>query len=208
MKYLLFLFFITSGFALQAQGVIPETEKGKALKDFYLGLDVEHLWLSGQHVNWETGRPDNPDAEQDIHTHCSAFVAAACKRLNIYILRPPEHSMQLLANAQYDWLASPQAQAAGWKPLLEENTYEKAQELANRGYVVVAAFKNKDPRLPGHIALVRPAEISPDQVKGSGPMLIMASTHNFNYISLRAGFKSHITEWPDQAIHFYYHAGR
>jgi hypothetical protein len=116
--------------------------------------------------------------------------------------------MQLLANAQYDWMTTPQALNDGWKPIQEGNIYEEAQERANKGYVVIAIFKNADPRIPGHIALVRPAEISFDKIEESGPILIMASTHNFNYISLKAGFKSHITEWPDHAILFYYNINR
>jgi len=33
------------------------------------------------------------------HPHCNAFVAAAAKRLNIYILRPADHAQILLTNA-------------------------------------------------------------------------------------------------------------
>ena len=56
------------------------------------GLDVEHHWPAGEHVAWETGMPDGK-AESGLgkHTHCSAFVAAAAKRVGIYVLRPPEH---------------------------------------------------------------------------------------------------------------------
>jgi hypothetical protein len=72
-------------------------EKGSSLKHFYHSLHVEDLWIAGHHINWETGQADNPNAEHGIHTHCSAFAAAACKRLHIYILRPPEHGQLLLA---------------------------------------------------------------------------------------------------------------
>jgi hypothetical protein len=179
-------------------------EKGHALKKFYLDLRVEELWISGHHINWETGEPDSSSSDQDIHTHCSAFVAAACKRLNIYLLRPPDHKMQLLANAQYDWLSSPDAGKKGWKAIAAGNNYEEVQQYANNGYVVIAVIKSKDVRSPGHIALVRPAEISKEKLAASGPMLIMAGTHNFNYISLKSGFKSHISEWPEQEVLFYF----
>src|SRR5580658_6131884 len=45
---------------------------GRQLKEFYFSLDVEHLWIAGNHVNWETGEADKPDATAGNHTHCSA----------------------------------------------------------------------------------------------------------------------------------------
>ncbi len=186
------------------QQKLLENKDGRALKEFYLSLHVEDLWLSGKHVNWKTGEPDDPSAEQDIHTHCSAFVAAACARKNVYVLRPPDHSIQLLANAQNDWLQSNEAKKMGWVKIESDGVYEKAQDLANKGYFVVATCKNKDPKLPGHIALVRPAEITTDQLAESGPMLISAGTHNFNYISLKSAFSAHLSGWPEKEILFYY----
>jgi hypothetical protein len=203
------LFFLTMTIAVlsaAAQERLHIDDKGKALKNFYLRLNVENLWISGQHVDWESGEPDKPEAEQDIHTHCSAFVAAACKRLNVYILRPPEHKTMLLANAQYEWLSSPEGQQNGWRAVAGANIYEEAQRYANSGHLVIATFKNADPKIPGHIALVTPAAITMDKIAESGPMLIMAGTHNFNYISLKSGFRNHITEWPEQSILFYYNS--
>ncbi len=203
-KRLLPVFLLISYFQANSQQKLTENKDGRALKEFYLSLHVEDLWLSGQHVNWQTGEPDDPSAEQDIHTHCSAFVAAACAKRNVYILRPPDHSIQLLANAQYDWLQSNEAKKMGWVKIESEEVYEKSQVLANKGYFVVATCKNKDPKLPGHIALVRPAEITTDQLAESGPMLISVGTHNFNYISLKSAFGSHLSGWPEKEISFYY----
>ena len=82
------------------QDSLKITNCGKQLKSFYLSMDVLHKWQAGQHINWQTGEPDDPDAVSGIRTHCSAFVAAACERRGIYLLRPPEHRQELLANAQ------------------------------------------------------------------------------------------------------------
>ncbi len=92
----------------------------------------------------------------------------------------------------------------GWFRIESDGVYEKAQVLANKGYFVVATCKNKDPKFPGHIALVRPAEITTDQLAESGPMLISVGTHNFNYISLKSAFNSHLSGWPEKEILFYY----
>ncbi len=86
MKKLLFVAFVFASVAA-APDVLHVTESGAQLKQFYLSLNVENLWIAGQHINWETGQADNPDATHNIKTHCSTFAAAACKKLNIYILR-------------------------------------------------------------------------------------------------------------------------
>lgn len=84
-----------------AQDCVRLTSCGEQLKFFYLGMDVLHKWPAGRHINWQTGEPDDPDAVSEIRTHCSAFIAAACERQGIYILRPPGHRQELLANAQF-----------------------------------------------------------------------------------------------------------
>jgi hypothetical protein len=204
LQSLLFPFLVPVSLATTAQSVIPLEERGSALRSFYLSLDVENLWQAGQHIDWETGVADKPEATSGIHTHCSAFVAAACKRLGIYILRPPEHKQVLLSNGQYDWLTGKSAADAGWKQVLSGDVYENAEMMANRGMVVIAICKNPDEKKPGHVALVMPADISRRKLAETGPVLIMAGTHNHNSVSLKTGFKSHLTEWPEHAISFYY----
>ena len=204
MKKIVFILLFFVAFVTRGQQKLTIDEKGNNLKSFYLSLNVENLWIAEHHINWETGEPDEPNAKYSIRTHCSAFVASACKRLNIYILRPPEHVQGLLANAQYDWLQTSEAIDKGWKQIDDENAYTIAQQYANKGYVVVAVINNPIPKKPGHIALVMPSEISEQELEDSGPVIIMASTHNHNFISLKAGFKSHITSWPERKILFYY----
>ncbi len=204
MKPLIFFLFLTSANLTSAQAVASKN-KGEALKAFYLSMDVENLWLSGTHVNWQTGEADKPDATAGVHTHCSAFVAAACKRLDIYILRPPDHKQILLANAQYEWLGSQEATEKGWKPVTPgEKLYEQAQALANNGYIVVAICKNADEKKPGHAALVMPDDADRRTLTEKGPTLIMAGTHNHNKVSLKGGFKSHLTGWPENEVAFFY----
>jgi len=177
---------------------------GEKLKKAYLAMDVEHLWQAGAHIDWQTGRPDDPTATKEVKTHCSAFTAALCDRQGIYILRPPQHKQELLANAQYDWLASPEAQQKGWRLISGDNIYKRAQEYANKGHVVVAIYKSPDPHEPGHIAAVMPSPLPLDELAANGPKLISASTHNYNFTTLRAAFRRHITDWPTSVVLFYY----
>jgi hypothetical protein len=152
-------------------------------------------------VNWETGKPDK-DADYEgpgRHTHCSAFAAAAAKRLGVYLLRPPEHGQALLANAQADWLASKAAAKAGWRSV---PTMQQAQRLANEGSLVLVLYPNPDRHVPGHIAIVRPSEKSPKILEENGPEIIQAGEHNYTRTNVRIGFENHPGAWPGGVLYY------
>ncbi|MBS0362619.1 MAG: hypothetical protein JSR98_14680 [Proteobacteria bacterium] len=154
------------------------------------------------HVNWETGQPDGKvEHFEGKHTHCSAFVASAAKQLGVYILRPPEHGQTLLANAQYDWLRE-QGPAHGWTPV--PDGYE-AQRAANRGFLVVAAYKNHAADKPGHIAIVRPSGKTRAEILAEGPQIIQAGGHNYASTSLSRGFADHPAAWGKNEVVYYEH---
>jgi hypothetical protein len=180
------------------------TPAGERLADTLDTMNVESLWLAGEHVNWETGEPDkSADYEgPGNHSHCSAFAAAAAMRLGVYLLRPPEHGELLLANAQADWLTSEAGAQNGWKSVAG---MREAQRLANQGNLVLAVYKNPNPHLPGHIAIVRPSEKSAVALEVNGPELIQAGEHNYTKISTRVGFEHHLGAWPN-GIRYYAHA--
>jgi len=204
MKFFPIICFVLASFAYgQDLKIAP---KGQKLKDTYLAMNVENLWIAGTHIDWETGLADEPGATHGIRTHCSAFVAAACEKLGIYVLRPPQHGQVLLANAQEKWLNSADAVAAGWVKInIDSNAYEKIQKLANEGKVVVAVSRNPDPKKPGHAALVMPTDCSEALLNAEGPEMIMAGEHNHNQIPLIKAFKSHIHTWPSQEVEFFMH---
>lgn len=165
----------------------PITPEGRKLAAFLDGTGVDHLWLSGWRVDWKTGEPDrSKPGGPESHTHCSAFVAAIAEREDIYILRPPDHGQQLLANAQMHWLTLLGAQH-GWSLVSGE---QDAQSLANRGYFVVASYENPDPDKPGHIAIVRPSLKTADELAADGPQITQAGTNNYISTTLRTGFRS------------------
>ena len=87
-----------------------------------------------------SAEPGGPEAK----THCSAFVAAMAERRGAYVLRPPEHKQNLLANAQMRWLREHGAER-GWRtPCL----LCRGAEAANRGELVLEAFENPNPHSP------------------------------------------------------------
>jgi hypothetical protein len=177
------------------------TSGGKKLAEFLDGMDVEHHWDAGKSVAWKTGKPLEQQGEpRKSNTHCSAFVAAACLKADVYILRPPEHATKLLANAQADWLAAAGAEK-GWKPV---TTAAEAQRRANHGELVVAVFKEANAEKSGHIAIVRPSEKNEAKIREEGPQIIQAGSTNHNSTSLAEGFKHHKGAWPG-GVRFYVH---
>jgi len=197
--FLALLLVVTSSHGFAA-GITPAAREVAATID---GLDVERNWPAGVHVHWETGKPDGrPETSPGRHTHCSAFVAAAAKRLGIYILRPPEHPQILLANAQYEWLAAEGARR-GWRPLPDGVA---AQDAANAGQFVVATYRNHHDDKPGHIAIVRPSDKPRAAIRSEGPQVTQAGGTNYRSTSLRQGFAGHAAAWTRDEVRYYAHA--
>jgi hypothetical protein len=179
---------------------------GERLAQFLNASDVTHRWRAGWHVDWRTGEknrgsPGGPEAK----THCSAFVAAMAERLGIYVLRPPEHRQELLANAQMGWLHDHGGEH-GWQPVA---TPAAAQAAANRGELVLEAFENPNPAKPGHIAIVRPSEKSRADLERDGPQETQAGETNAISATTKVGFSHHHGAWIAGGIgglRYYTHA--
>lgn len=163
---------------------------------------VEELWQSGRHINWETGEPDRPLGYlgPETKTHCSAFAAAVGERLGVYMLRPPQHAQELLANAQTSWFDSEQGREAGWYRV---DTPERAQAFANHGKLVVVSYASSDPHRPGHIGIVRPdARRTLKEIQNDGVFMTQAGETNYLRVSERTAFKHHTGAWPDGVRYF------
>jgi hypothetical protein len=164
------------------------TPQGQRLAEMLDSMQVEQLWLPGQSVNWRTGVPDGKiDIGKGSHSHCSAFAAAAAEKLGVYLLHPPEHSADLLANAQQDWLRAAGTNF-GWHAV---SSPLEAQQLANQGQLVMVTCKNPNPDASGHIAIVRPSAKTDAEIQAEGPQIIQAGGHNYASTSLKLGFSYH-----------------
>lgn len=177
------------------------TPQGKKLSHFLDSMHVESKWKAGEYIDWLSGRSLGEVDEGERVTHCSGFVAAATKKLGIYLLRPPQHDQALLANAQYHWLHHT-GKKYGWFPIRGRLA---AQRIANKGYLVVATYANPNPNRPGHIAIVRPSNKSSTSVLAHGPEIIQAGAQNFNSAPLNEGFSRHQTAFTKNRIQFYGH---
>ena len=197
---LIFLF-AAIGFAQESKP-IEITAAGRHLAKVLDQMDVEHHWLAEKYVKWRTGEPlDKKVDDNKPHTHCSAFAAAAAAELGIYILRPPQHSSVMLADAQSDWLKG-EGKKEGWQPVA---TALESQRLANRGDLVVAIYKEPDPKKHGHVAIVLPSAKSEAKIREEGPQIIQAGMENHASASLKEGFKHHPAAFRDNLIRFYSH---
>ncbi len=171
----------------------PVTAAGRRLTALIDGMGVETRWQRGWHVDWQTGAADRPwPGGPEAATHCSAFAAAVAARLGIYLLRPPEHPQELLANAQLRWLAGPAGAAAGWQAVADAAS---AQALANRGALVLAAFAAPDPHRPGHIAVLRPSLKDSAILAQRGPQIAQAGEVNSSDTDMATGFAHHHGAW-------------
>ncbi len=176
------------------------TAEGRQLKSDLDAMDVEHLWLpKTQLKSWRTGEASDEPLPLGSHTHCSAFVAAFCRRHDIPMLCPPPQ--HLLANRQRDWLLD-EGRAEGWRQV----GAQEAQRLANGGVVVVASFKNDDEHFHGghgHIALIRPSTKGAAQIAKEGPQITQAGGHNYNSAPLNKGFAQQVID-GHQVLFFAY----
>lgn len=171
----------------------------RRLVDALDSLQVERHWQPDDPVDWRTGRYD--PASVRLKSHCSAFVAAVCDRFGVYILRPPEHSELLLANAQCVWLLR-EGRELGWRRV---DSDVEAQSLANLGEIVVACYRNPDAEDAGHIAVVRPSNKSRARIELEGPDIAQAGARNYNRTSVKNGFRLHPGAWQQRRIEYFAH---
>lgn len=187
---------------LLSAGAGEITPAGRQLGQVLDSMHVEQLWLAGRQVDWRTGEPNGKVyTNSTSHTHCSAFAAAAAERLNIYLLHPPEHSAFLLANAQQDWLCG-EGTNDGWRPV---QSPIEAQQLADKGLLVVVTYKSPDPQKPGHIAIVQPSAKSDEKILAEGPDIIQAGARNYTRTTAREGFKHHPGAFEHDQLRYFCH---
>jgi hypothetical protein len=193
---------------------------GPRLTEFLDSLPVTTRWIHNHRVVFQTGQQNAPEGHGPMaETHCSAFIAAVALMLDIYLLRPPHHSQELLANAQAAWLAGeatypgPTAADSKWIALGssgDAGVLKAAVEAANLGRLVVAVYKapsvkKSDGKLhpvPGHTVIVRPQSAA--DVGDDGPHVMSVADVNRPDTPMRTAFHVHPEAWPDR-IRLYAH---
>ncbi|MCX6243933.1 MAG: hypothetical protein NTU98_04445 [Bacteroidetes bacterium] len=183
-----------------SQGI---TAKGTQLLLYYNHLDVEHLWLRGNAINWQSGATTGlNDSASMRYGHAAEFVAAVCKKLKVRFPGPDECIKgELLVNAQYKWMRE-KGKKNGWEGKWRD---VDAQRLANEGHLVIGIYHGETPDQPGHIVLVRPANLEQEMIEVDGVQVIQAGARNFTSNSAREGFREFPQAFIDLQIEFYSH---
>jgi hypothetical protein len=191
----LFLWTFIPAVYAEPASILRVTSEGKKVAEVLDRMDVKNHWKANIQVYWKTGRPSGK--EKGPRTHCSAFVSAACLKLGVPMLNPPPQT--LLANRQQTWLLD-EGKKKGWKQIKDGLT---AQELANQGTIVVASYRNPNAKKPGHIAMIRPEEVSPGSIAKKGPRICQAGGTNYNSTDLATGFANHPGAFAKKEILFF-----
>jgi len=200
MKRLLFIiatFIYLNSFA-QSTTTDTITTNAQKLSKLLDSVHLDRLWLKGYNVDWLSGASTSKGGA----THCSAFAASFAAKLGIYFLRPPQHSQTLLANAQCVWLAADTAKNLGWTKVA---TALEAQNLANKGVLVMVGYKNPVASSSGHMAVIRPCIKTLTLLAQEGPQETQSGDINSTSIAVKNGFSSHPLAWPNGVI-YYQHA--
>jgi hypothetical protein len=190
---------------------------GPRLAEFLDCLPLATRWIHNHRVVWQTGQQKAPESQgTSEETHCSAFIAAVALMLDRYILRPPNHGEDGLANAQAAWFAGeatfpgPTAKESHWIALGSSGdaaALKAAVDAANLGQLVVAIFNAQPVGTPGgkphpdsddhgHACIVRPQSAA--AVGDDGPHVMSVADDNRPDTPMKTAFHAHPGAWPDR----------
>tara|TARA_B100000035_G_scaffold253972_1_gene223436 strand:- start:10057 stop:10662 length:606 start_codon:yes stop_codon:yes gene_type:complete len=184
-----------------------KNEKLEKLEKVLNSMDLSTKWLPGYNVDCLTGERVKEKSTTVSSSHCSCFVFAVCKKMNIKMIGTPEYKQYHLSTNQMRWLKTDDAKKSGWNEIngsLNEK-YLMSQKKANNGYLVIAGVE-QDNEIRGHIAIVRPSNKMDFYVKNEGPEVMSSSTINTVSSSLRDDFLYYQKDMKDfeNRTKFYY----
>ncbi|MCG0238548.1 MAG: hypothetical protein L6E13_04675 [Firmicutes bacterium] len=170
-----------------SEGVpITSTERWKPVKPEVVSLPGERSASEYNRVLDQFDVENNPRYKPGTNTYCNIYVWDVTRAMGAEIPHwvddngnpvPVGKGEELDANKKALWLEE-HGPRFGWR----EVTAAEAQEMANRGHPVVAAWRN--PRGIGHVAPVVPGEYDPEK----GPTISQAGSKNFRRATVRDGF--------------------
>lgn len=172
---------------------------GAQLGARYDAMDIEHHWLPGQRIDWQTGNPTGIRSKNPHAGHGSEFLSAVCSRSGIFILNPRS------AREQIDWLIK-EGETKGWAPVASPFD---AQRQANAGQYVVAGYASASGIGPGIVAMVRPSAKPEAAIQAEGPQVIHVGSENTVSTSLKVAFRHFQGAWDSGSafqVRFFAHA--
>ncbi len=205
--YVLWFIFMISIILYYLFELNKKNERLEKLEKVLNSMDLSTKWLPGYNVDCLTGERVKEKSTTVSSSHCSCFVFAVCKKMNIKMIGTPEYKQYHLSTNQMRWLKTEDAKKSGWNEIngsLNEK-YLMSQKKANNGYLVIAGVE-QDNEIRGHIAIVRPSNKMDFYVKNEGPEVMSSSTINTVSSSLRDDFLYYQKDMKDfeNRTKFYY----
>ena len=205
--YVLWFIFMISIILYYLFELNKKNERLEKLEKVLNSMDLSTKWLPGYNVDCLTGERVKEKSTTVSSSHCSCFVFAVCKKMNIKMIGTPEYKQYHLSTNQLRWLKTDDAKKSGWNEIngsLNEK-YLMSQKKANNGYLVIAGVE-QDNEIRGHIAIVRPSNKMDFYVKNEGPEVMSSSTINTVSSSLRDDFLYYQKDMKDfeNRTKFYY----
>jgi len=205
--YVLWFIFMISIILYYLFELNKKNERLEKLEKVLNSMDLSTKWLPGYNVDCLTGERVKEKSTTVSSSHCSCFVFAVCKKMNIKMIGTPEYKQYHLSTNQMRWLKTEDAKKSGWNEIngsLNEK-YLMSQKKANNGYLVIAGVE-QDNEIRGHIAIVRPSNKMDFYVKNEGPEVMSSSTINTVSSSLREDFLYYQKDMKDfeNRTKFYY----
>lgn len=205
--YVLWFIFMISIILYYLFELNKKNERLEKLEKVLNSMDLSTKWLPGYNVDCLTGERVKEKSTTVSSSHCSCFVFAVCKKMNIKMIGTPDYKQYHLSTNQMKWLKTDDAKKSGWNEIngtLNEK-YLTSQKKANNGYLVIAGVE-QDNEIRGHVAIVRPSNKMDFYIKNEGPQVISSSTINTVSSSLKDDFLYYQKDMKDfeNRTKFYY----
>lgn len=205
--YVLWFIFMISIILYYLFELNKKNERLEKLEKVLNSMDLSTKWLPGYNVDCLTGERVKEKSTTVSSSHCSCFVFAICKKMNIKMIGTPDYKQYHLSTNQMKWLKTDDAKKSGWNEIngtLNEK-YLTSQKKANNGYLVIAGVE-QDNEIRGHVAIVRPSNKMDFYIKNEGPQVISSSTINTVSSSLKDDFLYYQKDMKDfeNRTKFYY----
>lgn len=205
--YVLWFIFMISIILYYLFELNKKNERLEKLEKVLNSMDLSTKWLPGYNVDCLTGERVKEKSTTVSSSHCSCFVFAVCKKMNIKMIGTPDYKQYHLSTNQMKWLKTDDAKKSGWNEIngtLNEK-YLTSQKKANNGYLVIAGVE-QDNEIRGHVAIVRPSNKIDFYIKNEGPQVISSSTINTVSSSLKDDFLYYQKDMKDfeNRTKFYY----
>ena len=115
--YVLWFIFMISIILYYLFELNKKNERLEKLEKVLNSMDLSTKWLPGYNVDCLTGERVKEKSTTVSSSHCSCFVFAVCKKMNIKMIGTPDYKQYHLSTNQMKWLKTDDAKKSGWNEI-------------------------------------------------------------------------------------------